>query len=88
MEACSGIVAAAGRRRKLVPMSAMREEIHYLVDQLPEDRLAPVLQLIREDAAAGRRARAAALLRHVQERMRGVAGVDEELLRLRDGDRG
>jgi hypothetical protein len=69
-------------------MSAMREEIHHLVDQLPEDRLAPVLQLIREDAAAERRARAAVLLRHVQQRMHGVAGLDEELLRLRDGDRG
>jgi hypothetical protein len=69
-------------------MSAMREEIHHLVDQLPEERLAPVLQLIREDAAAERRTRAAALFQHVQERMRGVVGIDEELHQLRDGDRG
>lgn len=69
-------------------MSAMREEIHHLVDQLPEERLAPVLQLIREDAAAERRARAAAMFEHLEERLRGVTGGDEELLRLRDGDRG
>lgn len=66
----------------------MREELHHLVDQLPEERLAPVLQLIREDAAAERRMRAVTMLQHVQRRMRGVTGVDEELLRLRDGDRG
>jgi hypothetical protein len=67
---------------------ARAEEIHHLVDQLPEERLAPVLELIREDAAAERRVRAAATLAHVQEHMRGVTGADEELLRLRDGDRG
>lgn len=77
-----------GWRRTLVFMSAMREEIHYLVDQLPEERLAPVLQLIRGDAAADRRRRAAATLQHVQERLHGVTGMDEELARLRDGDRG
>ena len=52
------------------------------------ERLAPVLQLIRADAAAGRQARAAAVIGRVQERMRGVTGIDEELLQLRDGDRG
>jgi hypothetical protein len=42
-------------------MSAMREEIHYLVDQVPEERLAPVLQLIGEmplpSVGGGRRPR-------------------------------
>jgi hypothetical protein len=66
-------------------MSAMREELHHLVDQLPEERLAPVLQLIRGD---GRRARAVATLEAVRARMSGVTGIDEELSRLRDGDRG
>ena len=28
-------------------MSAMREELHHLVDQLPEDKLQPALELIR-----------------------------------------
>jgi hypothetical protein len=66
-------------------MSAMREELHHLVDQLPEERLAPVLQLIRGD---GRKARAVATLEAVRARMSGVTGIDEELSRLRDGDRG
>lgn len=49
-------------------MSAMREELHHLVDELPEERLGPVLELIRGDAAAGRKAGAAAMLGRVQER--------------------
>ena len=69
-------------------MSAMREELHHLVDQLPEERLAPVLQMMRQDTAAGRRERAVATLEHIQQRMRGVTGADEELDRLRDGGRG
>jgi hypothetical protein len=69
-------------------MSAIRDELHVLVDQLPEERLVPVLQLIRGDDAAGRRKRAAATLARVQERMHGVTDADEELLRLREGDRG
>lgn len=63
----------------------MREELHQLVDQLPEEQLAPVLQLIRRDE---RRARAVATLRTVQQRMTGVTGADEELDALRDGGRG
>ena len=66
-------------------MSAMREELHHLVDPLPEERLAPVLQLIRGD---GRKTRAVATLETVRARMSGVTGIDEELSRLRDGDRG
>jgi hypothetical protein len=69
-------------------MSEVRDELHFLVDQLPEERLVPVLQLIRDDQAAGRRKRALVTLVQVQERMRGVTGADEELLRLRDGERG
>jgi hypothetical protein len=33
--------------RTLVYMSAMREELHHLVDQLPERELRPALELIR-----------------------------------------
>lgn len=57
----------------------MREELHHLVDQLPEERLAPVLQLIRGD---GRKTRAVATLEAVRAHM---TGIDEELSRLRDG---
>ncbi|MGH3975881.1 MAG: hypothetical protein ACRDS9_21505 [Pseudonocardiaceae bacterium] len=63
----------------------MRDEIHQLVDRLPEDQLAPVLQLIRRDE---RRARAVATLETVQRRMAGVTGVDDEIDALRDGGRG
>jgi hypothetical protein len=66
----------------------MRDELHHLVDQLPEERLAPVLELICRDAATGRKARAAATLERVRERMHGVTGVDEELQRFRDEGRG
>ncbi|WP_146087473.1 hypothetical protein [Thermomonospora echinospora] len=69
-------------------MSALREELHHLVDQLPDERLAPVLALVREGARPGRRAAAVAALERVRERMRDVPGVDEELDRLRDGSRG
>jgi hypothetical protein len=37
-------------------MSAMREELHHLVDQLPEAELRPALELIRgrvEEASGG-----------------------------------
>ena len=66
----------------------MRDELHYLVEHLPEERLEPVLRLIRGDAEAERRMRAAATIEHVQERLRGVTGIDEELAGLRDGGRG
>ena len=69
-------------------MSVMRDELHHLVDQLPEERLAPVLELIRNDAVGGRKAQAAATLVRVRERMHAVTGVDEELQRLRDEGRG
>jgi hypothetical protein len=40
-------------------MSAMREELHHLVDELPEAEVRPVLELIRgrADAAHGLRER-------------------------------
>lgn len=63
----------------------MWEELHQLVDQLPEERLAPVLRPIRGDS---RRARAVATLEAVRARLSGVTEVDEELSRLRDGGRG
>jgi len=38
-------------------MSAMREELHHLVDELPEEEVRPVLELIRgrSDASRGER---------------------------------
>lgn len=66
----------------------MRDELHTLVEQLPEDRVAPVLALVRQNLTAGRRAQAIAAMERVQERMRGVTGVDEELDRLREGSGG
>lgn len=33
-------------------MSAMREELHHLVDELPEAEIRPVLELVRGRAAA------------------------------------
>jgi hypothetical protein len=33
-------------------MSAMREELHHLVDELPESEVRPVLELIRDRADA------------------------------------
>ncbi|MGW0808428.1 hypothetical protein [Nonomuraea sp. NPDC002799] len=29
-------------------MSVMREELHHLVDQLPEEKVAPLLRLVRD----------------------------------------
>lgn len=66
----------------------MRVELHHLVDQLPGDRLAPVLRLIRQDRSAGSQLRAVATLERLQDRMRGTTGVDEQLQELRDGGRG
>jgi hypothetical protein len=57
-------------------MSAKRDELHQLVNRLPEEQLAPVLELIRRDE---RRAQAVATLKTVQQRMAGVTGVDEEI---------
>ena len=69
-------------------MSALRHELHELVDQLPDGELAPVLELARQRARRSRRAQAAVALAHAQERTSGVTGADEELERLRDGERG
>ncbi|MFI6170927.1 hypothetical protein ACIBCN_29400 [Nocardia sp. NPDC051052] len=69
-------------------MSALRDELHLLVDRLPDGELAPVLELARQRARRGRRREAAAALAQIQARMSGVTGVDDELDRLRDGDRG
>jgi hypothetical protein len=62
----------------------MRDELHHLVDLLPEEKVAPVLALVRQTAASGTRDRAAAALAQAQTRLRGVTGIDEELRRLRD----
>lgn len=63
----------------------MRNELHQLVDRLPEEQLAPVLQSIRRDE---RRARAVATLKTVQQRMAGATGLDEEIDLLRTGASG
>jgi hypothetical protein len=34
-------------------MSVMREELHHLIDQLPEEQVAPVLALVRESLPMG-----------------------------------
>jgi hypothetical protein len=65
-------------------MSVMRNELHQLVDLLPEEKVAPVLALVRQSAASGTRERAVAALEQTQSRLRGVTGIDEELRRLRD----
>lgn len=65
-------------------MSALREELHHLVDELPEERLSRVLQLLRGDS---RKAKAIAALEAIQERVNGVTGINEKLSLLRDGGR-
>lgn len=34
--------------RKLDGMSVMREELHHLVDRLPEEKIAPLLRLVQD----------------------------------------
>src|SRR5215467_6864568 len=34
-------------------MSVMREELHHLIDQLPEEQVAPMLALVRESLPVG-----------------------------------
>ncbi|MGH3273084.1 MAG: hypothetical protein ACRDNZ_02005 [Streptosporangiaceae bacterium] len=65
-------------------MSVMRDELHHLVDLLPEEKLAPALALVRKTAAPGARERAVAALEQAQAKLRGVTGIDEELRLLRD----
>jgi hypothetical protein len=65
-------------------MSVMRDELHHLVDLLPEEKVAPVLALVRQSAASSAREQAMTTLEHAQSRLRGVTGIDEELRRLRD----
>ncbi|MFC4057255.1 hypothetical protein ACFOWE_03065 [Planomonospora corallina] len=70
-------------------MSAMREELHLLVDQLPADRVPPVLALVRENVPSSRRReKALAALERIRGRMQGATGVDEDLDRLREESRG
>jgi len=66
----------------------LRDALFRLVEQLPEERLGPVLRMIRGDVGTERRMRAVAAIERVQERLRGVTGIDEELAGLRDGGRG
>ncbi|MEU7881267.1 hypothetical protein [Microbispora bryophytorum] len=66
-------------------MSVQREELHHLIDELPEEQVGRVLALVR-GSVPGRASRKAVLatLAAVQERMSGVTGMDEELQSLRD----
>ena len=34
-------------------MNVMREELHHLIDQLPEEQVAPILALVRESLPVG-----------------------------------
>jgi len=34
-------------------MSVMREELHHLIDRLPEEQVAPMLVLVRDSLPAG-----------------------------------
>ena len=47
LQAVSGPGAYAGG------MSVMREEFHHLIDQLPEEQVAPILALVRESLPVG-----------------------------------
>jgi len=70
-------------------VSALREELHHLVDELPEEQVGRVLALVRGSVPTHTsRDAVLATLAAVQERMAGVTGVDEELHRLRDDPRG
>lgn len=66
-------------------MSVQREELHHLIDELPEEQVGRVLALVR-GSVPGHTSRKAvlAILAAVQERMSGVTGADEELQSLRD----
>lgn len=66
-------------------MSAMWEELHHLVDEIPDDQVPPMLALVRESLPPlRRRSEALATLAKVRERMHDVTGVDEEIQQMRD----
>ncbi|WP_203994019.1 hypothetical protein [Sphaerisporangium rufum] len=70
-------------------MSVQREELHHLIDELPDEQVGRALALVRGSVPAhGSRQAVLATLAGVQERMSGVTGLDEELQRLRDEPRG
>src|SRR5215469_13681099 len=45
--------AASGSGAYASNMSVMREELHHLIDQLPEEQVAPILALVRENLPVG-----------------------------------
>ena len=58
-------------------MSAMRDELHGLVDELPEEELGQAIAQVRQSiAAAQARGRAAARLERAQQRMLGARKAD------------
>jgi hypothetical protein len=44
----AGVSACAARATYLGLTSTLREELHELIDRLPESRVAPILALVRE----------------------------------------
>jgi hypothetical protein len=63
-------------------MSAMRDELHHLVDELPESQVGPVLDLVRDHVAEGqpgrRRRLSFAGMLHAEP---DLAARSEEILR-------
>jgi hypothetical protein len=66
-------------------MSAMREELHHLVDQLPEAELRPTLQLIRGRVDLERRGRRSLPFFGSFEADPDLAERSEEILRAEFG---
>lgn len=49
----SGLEQLAGFGAYASGMSVMREELHHLIDQLPEEQVEPMLALVRESLPVG-----------------------------------
>ena len=65
------------------PMTAMRDELHHLVDELPEAEVGPVLDLVRDHVASQperRRRLSFAGLLHAES---DLASRSEEILRAK-----
>lgn len=65
-------------------MSALRDELHHLLDRLPDDRLPPVLAVVRDNMPTPYRDRALANLERIRQRMQDATGLDEELDKIRN----
>lgn len=70
-------------RAYTLPMTAMRDELHHLVDELPEAEVGPVLDMVRDHVASQperRRRLSFAGLLHAE---RDLAARSEEILRAK-----